>query len=181
MTAVTQIVFEDMAPSDAVETAAANELEKLEKYFDGIVRARVVISEPHRHHHQGSLFAVRITLAVPGEELVISHEHPKHAAHQDVYVAMHEAFNAMRRKLEDYVRRMRLQVKTHDQRPRGHIVRVEPWNDHGFIQADDGRELYFHRNSLLSGDFEQLHVNDAVSFIEEPGDKGPIAKSVRIE
>lgn len=115
----TQIVFEDMTPSEAVEAAAAKEIEKLEKYFDGIVRARVVISEPHRHHRQGSLFSVRVTLAVPGDELVISHEHPKHAAHQDVYVALHDAFNAMRRKLEDYVRRIRLQVKTHPQRPHG--------------------------------------------------------------
>jgi cold shock CspA family protein/ribosome-associated translation inhibitor RaiA len=175
-----QIAFEDLAPSDALEALVRDETSALERYFDGIVTAHVTIAEPHRHQRRGRLFRVKLRLVVPGEVLVVDHEHGRNAAHADAHQAVREAFHAARRELEDYVRRLREQVKDHEHRPRGRIVRLVPWDDCGFIETADGREVYFHRNSLLHERFEALRVGDLVTYIEEPAEKGPNAKSVRV-
>jgi cold shock CspA family protein/ribosome-associated translation inhibitor RaiA len=175
-----QIAFEDISPSDALEGLVRDEAAALQRYFEGIVSAHVTIAEPHRHQQQGRLFRVKVRLVVPGDVLVVDHEHGRHAAHADAHLAVREAFHAARRELEDYARRLREQVKHHEQRPRGRIVRLVPWEDCGFIEALDGCELYFHRSSLLHDRFEALRVGDVVTFSEEPAEKGPNAKSVRV-
>ena len=71
-------------------------------------------------------------------------------------------------------------MKHHEERPHGRVVRLVPWEDCGFIQTPDGEELYFHRNSLLHGDFEAVRVGDEVTFATERAEKGPNAKSVRV-
>jgi len=68
----------------------------------------VVVEMPQRHKHQGKLHSVRIDLTVPGAELVANH-----TQHEDVYVAIRDAFDAMSRQLEDYARKQRGEVKTH--------------------------------------------------------------------
>jgi cold shock CspA family protein len=103
-----------------------------------------------------------------------------HPGHADPYLAVREAFHAARRELEDYVRRLRGDVKHHEQRSRGRIARTLPAEGCGFITTADDRELYFHRNSMLRGDFDELRVGDEVTFLEEPADKGSNAKSVRL-
>lgn len=173
------ISFRDVPPSEAVEAAIGQEVADLQNYFPGIISCRAVVSEPHRHQHKGRLYAVQVYLAVPGEELVVSHEHRRHPGHQDVYFAVRDAFHAARRKLEDYVRRMRLQTKSHASQPRGRIARMVPWENCGYISGEDGREFYFHRNSLLRGDFDHLTIGDEVYFTPEQGEKGPMATSVR--
>ncbi len=74
---------------------------------------RVVVQAPHKHHHQGNLFHVRIDLTVPDEELVVSRERHDQQSHEDAYVVIRDAFNALQRQLEDYVRRRRGEVKIH--------------------------------------------------------------------
>jgi ribosome-associated translation inhibitor RaiA len=80
---------------------------------------RVVIELHHRHHHQGNLYHVRVDLKVPDAEIVASREPAEHHAHEDVYVAIRDAFNAVRRRLEDYIRRRRGVVKAHEPRRTG--------------------------------------------------------------
>ena len=74
-------------------------------------------------------------------------------AHEDFYVTMRDAFNAARRQLEDYVRRRRGKVKRHDVEAHGLIKNLFPYEDYGVIETPDGREIYFHRNSVLDADF----------------------------
>ena len=52
--------------------------------------------------------------------------------------------------------------------------------DFGRILTPDGREIYFHRNSLLNGNFDKLEVGDEVRFSEEMGDQGPHASTVHL-
>lgn len=108
-----QITFRHMQPSEAIETRIRQEAAKLEKMFERILGCRVVVEAPHKHHHQGNLFHVRIDLTVPNEELVVSRERHDQQAHEDAYVVIRDAFNALQRQLEDYVRRRRGDVKTH--------------------------------------------------------------------
>jgi len=103
-----QVTFRDMEHSDAVETRIREKADKLQRYYDRIMGCRVVVEMPQRHKHQGKLHSVRIDLTVPGAELVANH-----TQHEDVYVAIRDAFDAMSRQLEDYARKQRGEVKTH--------------------------------------------------------------------
>lgn len=109
-----QVTFRDMPVSDAVEARCWQEAEKLERYFDGIVGCHVTIAESHHRHQQGNLFEVRIQLAVPAKELVVTREPPGHHVDEDIDVAIREAFDRMRRQLQDYARKLRGEVKKHE-------------------------------------------------------------------
>jgi cold shock CspA family protein len=65
--------------------------------------------------------------------------------------------------------------------PHGQIAELFPQDDYGMITSADGREIYFHRNSLLNADFDKLREGTSVRYVEEAGDKGPQASSVRVE
>ena len=176
-----QILFHDMEPSDAVEATIKEKAAKLETFAEKIMRCRVVVEAPHKHHHKGQLYSVKIDITLPGNEIVVSRDAGKNHAHEDVYVAIRDAFNAARRQLEDYVRQRRRKIKLHETRPHGHIKTIFPLDGYGLIETDDGREIYFHRNSVLAADFDKLEVGANVNFSEEVGEKGPQASSVHIE
>lgn len=175
-----QISFRGLPSTDAIEAKVRAHAARLERYYDHITGCRVMIESPHRRHHQGKLYHVRIDLTVPGKELVVSREPAEHHAHEDVYVAIRDAFDAARRRLEDHARRQRGAVKVHEPRPLAEVSRLFPWEGYGFIQTPDGREVYFHRNSVRDDAFAVLEIGSRVEFVEEPGEQGPQASTVRI-
>lgn len=175
-----QISFRGVSSTDAIEAKVRARAARLERYYDHIMGCRVMIESPHRRHHQGKLYHVRIDLTVPGGELVITREPAEHHAHEDVYVAIRDAFDAAQRRLEDYARRQRGAVKVHEPRPLAEVCRLFPKEGYGFIATPDGREVYFHRNSVLDDAFELLEIGSRVEFVEEPGEQGPQASTVRI-
>ena len=93
-------------------------------------------------------------------------------------MALRDAFDAARRQLQDYARRQRADTKVHVEPPHGRVSKLLP--DYGFLTTPDGREIYFHRNSVLGDAFETLAIDTPVRFVEEEGDKGPQASTVRI-
>jgi ribosomal subunit interface protein len=94
-----QITLRNLAKSDAVEQQIRKKAEKLDRHHGHIVSCRVVVEIPSRHKHQGKEFVVRLDIKVPGSEIVVNHDH-----HEDLYVALHEAFHAAQRRLEDHAR-----------------------------------------------------------------------------
>ena len=104
-----QIHFLDMSGSEAVESKIRERAEHLSRFCADVVKCDVWVASPHGHHRKGDLYGVRVRLTVPGEEIDIDMQ-PEEA---DVYVAIREAFDAARRKLEDYERRRRGKVKAH--------------------------------------------------------------------
>ena len=142
---------------------------------------RVVVEEPHRHHHQGNLFSVKIDVTLPGHEVVASKQSGQDHSHEDAYVVIRDAFDAVRRQIEDFVRKQRGDVKIHEVSPHGTIKALFPENNYGVIETTDGREIYFHRNSLLGFDFDNLKIGDRAHFSEEAGEQGPQASTVHIE
>jgi cold shock CspA family protein/ribosome-associated translation inhibitor RaiA len=198
-----QITFRNLPPSDAIENSIRERASKLESFYDRIMSCGVIVEAPHRHHRKGKAYEVRIDLALPGGELVINrapkrlraaklrlaeqpdkyivegHEPSKHAAHTDVYVAIRDAFNAAGRKLQDYARRQSLAVKLHEIPDQGRVMKLFPEERYGFLETPDGRELYFHGNSVLHPGFDRLAVGTEVHFAEEQGEKGPQASTVR--
>lgn len=168
-----------MPPSEAIEAHIREKAAKLDLFYDRITRCRVVVEAPHRHHHKGKLFNVRIDMTVPGGELVVNRDPSKRAAHEDVYVAIRDAFDAARRKLQDFARRQRGDTKTHDAARRAHVAKLFPEEGYGFLETSEGKEIYFHRNSVLEPGFDQVKVGTVVVFTEEQGGKGPQASTVK--
>ena len=176
-----QIRFHNLEPSDSVESNVRKHAERLEHFCDEIVSCRVTIEAPHKHHHQGNIYQVTVDVRTPGDESVASRAPPEHHAHEDVYVAIRDAFDAATRQLEDYVRQRRGKVKSHDVAPHGRITQLFPHEDYGVIETSDKREIYFHRNSVVDEDFDKLETGMTVHFAEEMGDNGPQASTVHIE
>ncbi|MHB8872887.1 MAG: HPF/RaiA family ribosome-associated protein [Myxococcaceae bacterium] len=171
-----RITYHQMDSSEALNELIREEVDKLESFFDRIISCRVAIEQPHRHHRQGKHFRVRVDVTVPNEQIVVGRDPAEHAGHVDPRLAVSDAFRAASRKLQDYVRRIRYEVKLHEEPPHGRVSRLE--KGYGFIESDDGREIYFHANSVLEGGFAQLEVGTPVRFVEELGDKGPQASTV---
>jgi len=198
-----QITFRNMAPSEAIERRIRKKVEKLELFYDRHLNCRVNIEAPHRHHHKGNSYTVRIDLTVPGGELVIRntpnlletkklsrsreleielrerHAPSKQAAHKDLYVAIRDAFNAAGRQLQDFSRRQSLAIKLHAPPAHGRIIKLVPEERYGFLKTLDDKEIYFHGSSVLDPGFDRLDIGMNVYFAEENGEKGPQASTVR--
>ena len=107
-----QISFRNMDPSPAIEAVVREKAAKLDRFFERIVSCDVTIEAPHRHHHKGKLYKVRIDIGMPGNDVHVNQEGPKNQAHEDVYVAIRDAFDAAARQLEDHARKLRGDVKS---------------------------------------------------------------------
>jgi ribosomal subunit interface protein len=174
-----QITFRHMASSPEVEERIQERAEALERFFDRITSCRVVI-ECRQPRQEGNIYQARIDLSVPGREIVVGRDTKAQHAHQDVFAAIRDAFDAARRQLEDYARDRRGEAKVHSVPDHGHIARFLPERDCGFIVSLDGREIYFHRNSVVGGEFDKLRVGNEVRFVAQEGEsaQGPQASTV---
>jgi len=108
-----QITFRNLKRSPALEAEVREHAERLDKFYDRITGCRVVIEERHKHHRRGNHFQVRVDVTVPGSELVANREPDEHHAYTDAHVAIRDAFDSMRRQLEDYARKQDGRVKAH--------------------------------------------------------------------
>ncbi|MDQ5859075.1 MAG: HPF/RaiA family ribosome-associated protein [Acidobacteriota bacterium] len=104
-----RIHFLDGPRSEAVDAKIQARADRLARFSDEIQKCEVWLESPHGHHRKGRLYGIRIRLTVPGEEITIERQPET----DDVYVAIREAFDAARRKLEDHERRRRGQLKAH--------------------------------------------------------------------
>lgn len=109
-----QITFRGIPKSEAVEAKIREKVNKLERFHSHIMSCRIAVEAEHQSHHQGNPYHIRIAITTPRKELVVSREHHDRQAHEDIYVAIRDAFNAATRQLEDYARIQRGEVKRHD-------------------------------------------------------------------
>jgi cold shock CspA family protein len=193
-----QITFRNMESSPIVKEWIRSDVEKLEVFCGRVMGCRVLVESPHRHRARGAPYHVRIEITVPGGELVVKREPslkglarqegkvavPKHlnvgVPHKDLRLAIDDAFRAAGRRLQDYVRRQSGQVKAHAPLSLARVSKLRSDDGYGFLETEDGREIYFHRESVLKRAFDHLRLGTKVTFVEEPGEKGPQASTVRI-
>jgi ribosomal subunit interface protein len=175
-----QITFKDLPHSDALEAAIRERVTKLERYSNCIISCRVIVQEPTHRRQQGNLFCVTVDLTVPGAELAVGHgNHGEPHSHENVYVAMRDSFQAMERMVKGYMDQRRHDLKTHvSPQPHARVSRIFPQDGYGFLTTADGRDIYFHTNSVINGGWAQMDVGTEVRFAEELGDKGPQASTV---
>ena len=103
-----QITLHGLTRSEALEEQIRRKAARLERVHGAITSCRVVVERPHKHHHQGGQFVVRLHVSAPGADIVVNHDHS-----EDVHVALRDAFDAARRQLEDHVRRRDGGAKSH--------------------------------------------------------------------
>lgn len=193
-----QITFRNMESSENVKDWIRSEAGKLETFYKPIMGCRIAVEVPHRHKRKGAAYGVRIDLTLPGKEIVIkraptlasrlrqvretaiSKEEELDGPRKNLRLAINQAFEAASRRLQDYARKQRREVKTHEPLPVARVERIFPDQGYGFIAAPDGHEIYFHEDSVLNGGFKKLKIGMVVNFAEEKGEKGPQASTVRI-
>lgn len=168
--------------SETLDTLIREKAAELEQFYPRITGCHVWIEHPGPHHRRGkgAHFRVRIELSVPGKMLVVSRDPPAHREREDVHLATTEAFHEMRRQLQDFARLQRGDVKVDVRLPHARVAQLHPEENFGFLQTADGREIYFHRASVLDDGFGRLRVGTEVRFSEESGEKGPQASSVQL-
>lgn len=174
-----QIVFRNLPHSQAVEDNVRKHAEKLGQYFDRIMSCNVGI-ETHHHQHKGNIYHVRIDLRVPNSELIANRDLPLNHAHEDLYVAVRDAFSAMKHQLQTYADKQRGDIKHHTLQPEGRILEIAPLADYGLIETSDGRRVRFTSKSVIDYDFEKLEVGNKVRFVEANNTDGPSASTVYV-
>ena len=192
-----QITFRNMASSEVVKNWIEEEANKLNEFHGKITGCRVVVELPNRRRKTGNLYHVRVDLTVPGGEMVVKRQPELRllparlatkptkrlevkAPHKDLRQAINDAFRSVQRRLGKFSRRRRREVKTHQGPPLARVARVFPEEGYGFLEAADGREIYFHRNSVLNNGFGRLEQGSVVAFAEEKGERGPQASTVKL-
>jgi cold shock CspA family protein/ribosome-associated translation inhibitor RaiA len=175
-----EIDFQGMTPVDRLRESIVTHVADLEQRCGRITACRVVLKAPGGHHRMG-LSEVNIRLALPnGREVNVARTAQQDERYTDIDFAINDTFKRARRRLQDHVRRMQGQVKTHEAQPIGIVIRLDPAGEFGFLETADSREIYFHKNSVLNGAFSRISVGTRVAFAEEPGDEGPQASTVRL-
>ena len=114
-----QIVFHGMERSDAVEDAVRRKCEHLDRFASDLMACRVVVDLEQQHKHQGRPFGVRVGVTMPGRELVVNR-----VENEDVYIALRDAFDDMKRQIEEAVRQRRGDEKKHAREWHGEVVRL---------------------------------------------------------
>jgi len=175
-----EIDFQNMSARADLQMAIAKHVSDLEDRYGRVTACRVVLKGPGEHHRTGGLYEVNIRLALPnGREVNVDRTAKADERHSDLAFAVNDAFKRARRRLQDQARRLQGQVKHHEGQPIGTIVRLDTSGEFGFLETSDGREIYFHRNSVLD-DPARLTVGARVTFVEESGEKGPQASTVKL-
>ena len=108
-----QITWRNVPKSEFVEADIRAKAEKLDEFYDHIMSCRVVVEQSHGRHKKGNLYHLSLDIKVPDKEIVITRDPAEHHAHEDMHVAIRDAFDAARRQLQDYVRMRRGHVKRH--------------------------------------------------------------------
>ena len=178
-----EISYRDFGSSAAIHDKIHQEAAKLEHYFDRIMFCRVVISAPHRHHHQGKVYHVNILINIPGQDvLVVTSEPEKNKGHEDAFVAIRDAFRSMEHELDHRFNKMR--ERRHDtgrqRQLHGSVEKIFYGEGYGFVKGEDGVDYYFHENSVLNHDFANIEIGDNTRFAQEMGEKGPQASSLTL-
>jgi cold shock CspA family protein len=176
-----EIDFPGLPASDALRGLILKDVAALEKRFGRITACRVAIKAPSERQLRRGIYEISIQLSLPGGRAIdIARSRSPDDTHADVTVALRDAFRRARRRLEDHARRMRGTVKTHDGPPIATVRSIDAAAGFGFLETADGRDIYFHRNSVLNDAFSRLTPGARVTYFEEMGEKGPQASTVKL-
>jgi ribosome-associated translation inhibitor RaiA/cold shock CspA family protein len=184
-----EIAFHNVEHSDWAEDEIRGHVARLEEIYKRLTSCRVRVDQRANNANQTIPPVVRIEIGLPGhKDIVVAHE-PEHLQRKyqrpDLHHAINEAFRLAERQLSTFKERVsdRKTALTHEAAHEflGQVAEMHPDKDHGFLMTKEGGLLYFHRNAVLIGEFDRLKRGDALSYVEEVGDTGPIATKIRVK
>ena len=170
-----QITSRNFELTDTIKDAIYEQAEKLDRIYDQIVRCEIVLEAPHQRKTKGGVYNVRISVTVPGGQIKVKKE-----PHEDLYVSINRAFDRTHRQLKQFISQQRRDVKYHEETPFGIITKIFQEKGYGFLTTPEGREIYFHKNSVVCSKFKNLEAGSKVRFVEAEGEKGPQASTVKL-
>jgi ribosome-associated translation inhibitor RaiA/cold shock CspA family protein len=184
-----EIAFHNLPSSDEAAGAIRGHIDRLERIFGRMTTCRVRVDQRNQNSNGTIPPVVHIEISVPGrKDIVVAHE-PDHLQRKfqapDVHNAINEAFRIAERRLSKYKDKLAdhgtaAMVHEASNEFRGQVAELTPQEDFGFLMTKEGGLLYFHRNSVLTGDFDRMHRGDEVSYVQTMGDTGPTASKVRV-
>jgi cold shock CspA family protein len=179
-----ELIFHDVDRSAWVENYMLERVQRLDKFADGITSCRVTLTQEQASHHKGNRYSVLVEVRMPPHHDLAARKAKVIRDMQTQLPALiNLAFGAIERQLKKTAELRRGEVKhqeRHDGQPHGIVEKLFD-EGYGFLRAVGGdRQVYFHRNSVLHGDFERLAIGTEVRFTPQDGDDGPQASSVQI-
>lgn len=185
-----EIAFHNIESSAWAENEIRARIAKLEKIYDRLNSCRVRVDQRANNSARKIPPVVRIEMGIPGrKDLIVAHE-PEHLQQKfqspDLHTAINEAFRIAEDQLGEFKRQLQDRGQGevfHEAESQllGQVADIDPKGEFGFILTNSGAMLYFHRNSVLNGDFEALRRGSEVHYIEGAGDTGPTASKVRVK
>ena len=175
-----EIIFHDVDRSEWVENYIVERLGRLEKFAEGITRCHVTLAQEVASHSKGNRYSVMVEVRLPpNQDLAAKKQKVVREMHTQLPALINQAFGAIETQLKKTAQLRRSEMKTHDSEARGLVASLSP-EGFGFIRSFDNQDVYFHRNSVLNGDWKVIEAGSLVAFAEEQGDRGPQASSVRL-
>ena len=178
-----EITYRNIDKTDNIDSLVREKIAKLEQFCDYITSCRVVLEKAHDHPSSGSPYKVSIDITIPhGREIAVNQNPDEGKQYPPLEAVIRDAFEAARRQLVSITTEQKGERKIHPEQEIGAvIVKLFADQDYGFIKAiDTGKEVYFHRNSVVNRNFDELSVGNGVRFKETEGEMGPQATSVMV-
>lgn len=177
-----EITWRGVEKTQALDSLIREQARRLERVHRRLTSCRVALERPHHSRRTGHSCSVRITLRFPtNQEVVVRRETTEREQPEPLPQLIHDAFDTARRQLQDTLARQRGEVKTHPQQEKiGYVIRLFPDDDYGFLRTIEGREVYFHRHSVLNDDFDRIEIGTGMRFSAELGDESLQAATVEI-
>ncbi len=176
-----EITFNNLDPSEFIEARIREKVDHLEHLSEHITSCHVFVNAAHKRHRKGNTYEVHIEVRLPGHELNVNNTPGDMHAHEDIYVAIRDAFKAMERQIMKWKDQVKGKVKAHEMPLQGRIKELRTDKSFGQIATTDGRLIYFHKNSVVGGNFDDLNEKDVVELVIQYGESelGPQASTVR--
>jgi cold shock CspA family protein len=177
-----ELCYREVEKTEALESHVREKAAKLEKLHGNVISCQVALERPHRSRAAGNPYRVRVVVRVPPEQEIVIARNPGEPAGDDTVTgAVNEVFETVYRRLRKLGEIQRREVKRHPQQEANAVVaKVFEDRGYGFLETADGREVYFHENSVLEDKFKGLKQGDTVRYVEQEGEKGPQASTVRV-
>lgn len=177
-----EINLRNVRKTKSIESIIQEKVTKLEQVCNYITSCRIAVEKIQKQQKKGNPFRVRIDLNLPpNHEIVVHRESTENDPPYILGALIRDAFDIARRQLQKQIEKQRHEIKVHPTNEiNGIIQKLFREQDYGFIQGLDGTEIYFHRHSVLHGDFNRLEIGTGVRYLKKDGEDGPQASSVQI-
>jgi ribosomal subunit interface protein len=176
-----RIEFRHLESSPALERLIRERATDLERFASDVISCRVVVDQPQNRRSSAKRYHALIDIEVRGREIAISRDPGVDEGHVDPFVAVGEAFDTAERRLREHSQRQKGEIKRHAIPSRGIVVELHHGRGFGRLESvEEGREIYFHRNSVIDAELAELEIGFEVMFREEAGEDGPQARFVKV-